>query len=108
MTARPYYGWVVVASAFTLTFVGFGTAYSFAAFFGAFQTEFAASRAHVSLVFSIAGSFAHHHLIPQAHFHKYRVIGEAMRRSEIFPGSPKTRFITPAGTPRGRWCCGTW
>lgn len=54
MRLRVYYGWAVVASAFTLTFVGFGTAYSFAAFFGAFQEEFSASRAHVSLVFSVA------------------------------------------------------
>lgn len=54
MRLRVYYGWVVVASAFTLTFIGFGTAYSFAAFFGAFQSEFSASRAHVSLVFSVA------------------------------------------------------
>jgi MFS family permease len=48
------YGWVVVAAAFTLMFVGFGAAYSFAAFFAAFQTEFAASRANVALVFSVA------------------------------------------------------
>ena len=34
-------------------FVGFGAAYSFAAFFRAFQSEFGASRAHVSLVFSL-------------------------------------------------------
>lgn len=47
------YGWVVVLCAFTLMFVGFGAAYSFAAFFRAFQAEFAASRAHVSLVFSL-------------------------------------------------------
>ncbi|HEU4646374.1 MAG TPA: MFS transporter [Burkholderiales bacterium] len=46
-------GWWVVACAFTLMFVGFGVAYSFAAFFTAFQTEFGASRAHVSLVFSL-------------------------------------------------------
>jgi predicted MFS family arabinose efflux permease len=44
---------VVVLCAFTLMFVGFGAAYSFAAFFRAFQSEFAASRAHVSLVFSL-------------------------------------------------------
>lgn len=44
---------MVVASAFTLTFVGFGVAYSFAAFFKAFQTEFGAPRAHISLVFSL-------------------------------------------------------
>jgi MFS family permease len=47
-------GWLVVAAAFTLMFVGFGAAYSFAAFFKAFQAEFGASRAHVSLVFSVA------------------------------------------------------
>ncbi len=46
-------GWVVVAAAFTLMFVGFGVAYSFAAFFKAFQTEFGAPRAHISLVFSL-------------------------------------------------------
>jgi len=44
---------VVVACAFTVTFVGFGVAYSFAAFFKAFQAEFGAPRAHVSLVFSL-------------------------------------------------------
>ena len=45
---------MVVAAAFTLMFVGFGAAYSFAAFFRAFQAEFGASRAHVALVFSLA------------------------------------------------------
>ena len=50
---RQRYGWVVVLCAFTLMFVGFGVAYSFAAFFKAFQAEFGASRAHVSLVFSL-------------------------------------------------------
>lgn len=45
---------MVVAAAFTLMFVGFAAAYSFAAFFGAFQAEFGASRAHVALVFSVA------------------------------------------------------
>jgi MFS family permease len=48
------YGWVVVAAAFTLMLVGFASAYSFAAFFGAFEAEFAASRAHIALVFSVA------------------------------------------------------
>jgi MFS family permease len=51
---RISYGWVVVAAAFTLMFVGFGAAYSFAAFFRAFQSEFGAPRAHVALVFSVA------------------------------------------------------
>ena len=33
----------------------------------------------VGLLFSVAGSYAHHHLIPKAHYHKYRVIGQATR-----------------------------
>jgi MFS family permease len=48
------YGWVVVAAAFILMFVGFGAAYSFAAFFSAFEAEFGASRGHIALVFSVA------------------------------------------------------
>jgi MFS family permease len=48
------YGWVVVAAAFTLMFVGFTAAYSFAAFFRAFESEFGASRGHIALVFSVA------------------------------------------------------
>jgi MFS family permease len=48
------YGWVVVAAAFTLMCVGFGAAYSFAAFFTAFEAEFGASRGHIALVFSVA------------------------------------------------------
>jgi len=48
------YGWVVVAAAFTLMFVGFTAAYSFAAFFSAFEAEFGASRGHIALVFSVA------------------------------------------------------
>jgi MFS family permease len=51
--ARPFYGWAIVAAAFLLMFTGFGVVYSFAAFFKAFQAEFGAPRAHVSLVFSI-------------------------------------------------------
>lgn len=52
--SRPSYGWAVVAAAFTLMFVGFGAAYSFAAFFTAFQAEFGAPRGHIALVFSVA------------------------------------------------------
>src|SRR5205807_6458538 len=48
------YGWMVVASAFALMSIGFASAYSFAAFFSAFQAEFGASRGHVALVFSLA------------------------------------------------------
>ncbi len=50
-----FYGWFVVAAAFAVTFVGFGSAYTFSAFLGSLQSEFAASRGSVSLVFSLAG-----------------------------------------------------
>jgi MFS family permease len=53
--ARWFYGWVVVAAAFAVTFVGFGCAYTFSAFVGALQADFGASRGSVSLVFSLAG-----------------------------------------------------
>jgi OFA family oxalate/formate antiporter-like MFS transporter len=53
--SRVFYGWFVVAAAFAVTFVGFGSAYTFSAFVGALQNEFAASRGSVSLVFSLAG-----------------------------------------------------
>jgi MFS family permease len=52
---RFFYGWLVVAAAFAVMFVGFGSAYSFSAFLGALQEEFDASRGSVSLVFSLAG-----------------------------------------------------
>jgi MFS family permease len=52
---RVFYGWVVVAAAFAVTFVGFGCAYTFSAFVGALQADFGASRGSVSLVFSLAG-----------------------------------------------------
>jgi len=54
MRPRVFYGWFVVAGAFTVTCVGFGSAYTFSAFVGSLQTEFAASRGSVSLVFSLA------------------------------------------------------
>jgi MFS family permease len=50
-----FYGWFVVAAAFAVTFVGFGSAYTFSAFLTSLQQEFDASRGSVSLVFSIAG-----------------------------------------------------
>jgi MFS transporter, OFA family, oxalate/formate antiporter len=53
MTGQRY-GWAVVAAAFALMFVGFTSAYSFAAFFRAFEAEFGASRGHIALVFSVA------------------------------------------------------
>lgn len=50
-----FYGWVVVAAVFTVLFVAFGVAYSFAAFFDSLEQEFQASRADVSWVFAICG-----------------------------------------------------
>lgn len=52
---RLFYGWVVVAAAFAITFVGFGSAYTFSAFVPSLQLDFGASRGSVSLVFSLAG-----------------------------------------------------
>jgi OFA family oxalate/formate antiporter-like MFS transporter len=52
---RVFRGWLVVAGAFAVTFVGFGSAYTFSAFVGSLQRDFAASRGSVSLVFSLAG-----------------------------------------------------
>src|SRR5215468_7737282 len=52
---RVFHGWFVVAAAFTVTFVGFGSAYTFSAFVESLQRDFAASRGSVSLVFSLAG-----------------------------------------------------
>jgi OFA family oxalate/formate antiporter-like MFS transporter len=52
---RIFYGWLVVAAAFAITFVGFGSAYTFSAFVESLQKDFAASRGSVSLVFSLAG-----------------------------------------------------
>ncbi|MGE0876626.1 MAG: MFS transporter [Burkholderiales bacterium] len=53
MTHPSRHGWVVVLCAFTLMCVGFGSVYTFAAFFKAFEAEFAASRGTISLVFSL-------------------------------------------------------
>jgi len=55
--SRPeiFYGWYVVAAAFAVTFVGFGSAYTFSAFLESLQRDFGASRGSVSLVFSLAG-----------------------------------------------------
>jgi MFS transporter, OFA family, oxalate/formate antiporter len=52
---RIFHGWFVVAAAFAVTFVGFGSAYTFSAFVESLQADFAASRGSVSLVFSLAG-----------------------------------------------------
>lgn len=52
---RIFYGWFVVAAAFGVTFVGFGSAYTFSAFVESLQRDFGASRGSVSPVFSLAG-----------------------------------------------------
>src|ERR1700687_311785 len=52
---RIFYGWFVVAAAFAVTFVGFGSAYTFSAFVESLQTEFGDARGSVSLVFSLGG-----------------------------------------------------
>jgi MFS family permease len=55
MGPRLFYGWIVVAAAFAVCFVGFGCAYTFSAFVPALQHDFQASRGSVSIVFSLAG-----------------------------------------------------
>jgi len=51
---RIFYGWIVVACVHVLLFTIFGVAYSFSSFFGALQSEFAASRAATSFAFSLS------------------------------------------------------
>jgi MFS family permease len=53
--APIFYGWLVVAAAFAITFIGFGCAYTFSAFLEQLERDFGASRGSVSLVFSLAG-----------------------------------------------------
>ncbi|MBI2761184.1 MAG: MFS transporter [Chloroflexi bacterium] len=53
---RPFYGWFVVAGAFLVLFIGFGAAYSFAAFFQSLKDQFDATRGQLSLVFAITGA----------------------------------------------------
>jgi MFS family permease len=51
---RLFYGWIVVAAGFAVTFVGFGCVYSFTAFIYPLERDFGASRGAVSAVFSLA------------------------------------------------------
>jgi MFS family permease len=48
-----FHGWIVVAGAFLVMFMGFGAAYSFGAFFESLRDEFGATRQQVSLVFAL-------------------------------------------------------
>ncbi|HLU78046.1 MAG TPA: MFS transporter, partial [Burkholderiaceae bacterium] len=50
-----FYGWYVVAAAFSVTLLGFGSAYTFSVFFESLQREFSTSRGSISVVFSLAG-----------------------------------------------------
>src|ERR1700684_4597579 len=52
---RVFYGWFVVSAAFAVSFVGFGSAYTFSAFVESLQRDFGSSLGSVSLVFSLAG-----------------------------------------------------
>jgi MFS family permease len=50
-----FYGWLVVAGAFLVMFMGFGAAYTFGAFFHPLADEFGATRREVALVFGLTG-----------------------------------------------------
>jgi MFS transporter, OFA family, oxalate/formate antiporter len=52
---RLFRGWLIVAAVFAVTFLGFGSAYTFSSFFQPLQLEFGAARGSVALVFAIAG-----------------------------------------------------
>jgi MFS family permease len=52
--AGVFYGWVVVGAAFAIMAMGFGVDYAFTAFFDSLQRDLGASRAEISLIFSIA------------------------------------------------------
>jgi MFS family permease len=54
-TGAIFHGWYVVAGAFAVTLVGFGSAYTFGAFVESLERDFHAARGSVSLVFSLAG-----------------------------------------------------
>ena len=56
ITKSIYYGWFVVAAAFAVMLLGFAAAYSFSAYFPLLEKEFAASRASISLVFSVGAA----------------------------------------------------
>jgi MFS family permease len=51
---RVFYGWCVVAAAFAIGLVGFGSAYTFSAFAGPMQRDFGASRGSIGIGFSLA------------------------------------------------------
>jgi MFS family permease len=52
-SGRVFYGWTVVAAAFFVLFMAYGTQYAFGVFFAALVDEFGWSRASLSGVFSL-------------------------------------------------------
>lgn len=52
---KVFYGWVIVASVFILTFIGFGIAFSFSAFIQPLEQQFNATRGQISLIFAFSG-----------------------------------------------------
>lgn len=52
---HKFFGWYVVWGTFVVLLIGFGTAYSFAAFFTPLREEFNATRGQLALVFAITG-----------------------------------------------------
>src|SRR6266705_2753427 len=85
---RLFRGWLVVAGAFAVTFVGFGSAYTFSAFVGSLQRDFGASRGSVSLVFSLAGFL---------YFGLAVVVGVGM--ALMIANDPRDRGLAPDGAP---------
>jgi hypothetical protein len=50
--SRIFYRWFVVAAAFAVTLVDFGSAYTFSSFVASWERDFGAALGSVSLVFS--------------------------------------------------------
>ncbi len=53
MTSRPFYGWAIVAAAFSVLFIAYGAQYSFGIFFTALLDEFGWSRSSLAGAFSL-------------------------------------------------------
>ncbi len=53
MRPRPFYGWTIVAAAFSVLFIAYGAQYSFGVFFNALLDEFGWSRSSLAGAFSL-------------------------------------------------------
>src|SRR5687768_8086503 len=53
VTPRPFYGWTIVAAAFSVLFIAYGAQYSFGIFFNALLDEFGWSRSSLAGAFSL-------------------------------------------------------